>query len=93
MYCDKILGLKMSKNDYKPIGYEKFILMAILKNGKISLTDLEDITIVFISSIWYNIHYGKSYNILGRILLLGFRFRDRLYDKYYSILQKISTPR
>jgi cation diffusion facilitator family transporter len=82
----------MSKNDYKPIGYEKFILMAILKNGKISLTDLEDITIVFISSIWYNIHYGKSYNILGRILLLGFRFRDRLYDKYYSIFKKFPLP-
>ncbi len=72
----------MSKEEYKPIGYEKFILMAILKSGVISLNELEDTTIVFISSIWYNVHYGKTYNILGRILLLLFRTRDHLNDKY-----------
>ncbi len=74
----------MSKEEYKPIGYEKFILMAILKSGVISLKELEDNTIVFISSIWYNVHYGKTYNILGRILLFLFRTRDHLYDKYYT---------
>jgi len=78
----------MSEEGYKPIGYEKFILMAILKSGIISLSELEDITIVFISSIWYNVHYGKTYNILGRILLFIFRFRDQMYDKYYSWLRK-----
>ena len=78
----------MSKDGYKPIGYEKFILMAILKSDTISLSELEDSTIVFISSIWYNVHYGKTYNILGRILLLIFRFRDHIYDKYYSWLRK-----
>ena len=78
----------MSEDGYKPIGYEKFILMAILKSGMISLSELEDITIVFISSIWYNVHYGKTYNILGRILLFIFRFRDQMYDKYYSWLRK-----
>jgi cation diffusion facilitator family transporter len=78
----------MSKEDYKPIGYEKFILMAILESGLISLSELENVTIVFISSIWYNIHYGKTYNILGRILLFTFRFRDRIYDKYYTWLRK-----
>ena len=78
----------MSEDGYKPIGYEKFILMAILKSGIISLSELEDITIVFISSIWYNVHYGKTYNILGRILLFIFRFRDQMYDKYYSWLRK-----
>ena len=31
----------MSKEEYKPIGYEKFILMAILKSGMISLNELE----------------------------------------------------
>ena len=78
----------MSEEGYKPIGYEKFILMAILKSDTISLSELEDSTIVFISSIWYNVHYGKTYNILGRILLLIFRFRDHIYDKYYSWLRK-----
>jgi len=77
----------MSKEDYKPIGYEKFILMAILESGLISLSELENVTIVFISSIWYNVHYGKPYNILGRILLFTFRFRDRIYDKYYTWLR------
>ncbi len=75
----------MTKEEYKPIGYEKFILMAILKSGVINLNELEDTTIVFISSIWYNVHYGKTYNILGRILLLLFRTRDHLYDKYYTM--------
>jgi Co/Zn/Cd efflux system component/predicted transcriptional regulator len=78
----------MSKEDYKPIGYEKFILMAILKSGTTSLKELEDITIVFISSIWYNVHYGKTYNILGRILLLLFRSRDHFYDRYYAWIRK-----
>jgi hypothetical protein len=78
----------MTKEEYKPIGYEKFILMAILKSGVISLNELEDTTIVFISSIWYNVHYGKTYNILGRILLLLFRTRDHLYDKYYTWVRK-----
>ena len=78
----------MSKEEYKPIGYEKFILMAILKSGVISLNELEDSTIVFISSIWYNVHYGKTYNILGRILLLLFRTRDHFYDKYYTWVRK-----
>lgn len=78
----------MSAKDYKPIGYEKFILMAILKNGKISLNQLDNITIVFISSIWYNIHYGKTYNILGRIMLMIFRFRDRIWESYYSHRQE-----
>ncbi len=78
----------MSKEEYKPIGYEKFILMAILKSGVISLTELEDNTIVFISSIWYNVHYGKTYNILGRILLLLFRTRDHFYDRYYTWIRK-----
>ncbi len=78
----------MSKEDYKPIGYEKFILMAILKSGTTSLKELEDITIVFISSIWYNVHYGKTYNILGRILLLLFHSRDHFYDRYYAWIRK-----
>ncbi len=74
----------MSKEEYKPLGYEKFIIMAIFERGIISLKDLEDITIVFISSIWYNIHYGKNYNILGRILLYIFHLRDRMWEKYYE---------
>ncbi len=78
----------MSKEEYKPMGYEKFILMAILKSGVISLNELEDNTIVFISSIWYNVHYGKTYNILGRLLLLLFRTRDHFYDRYYTWIRK-----
>lgn len=78
----------MSAKDYNPVGYEKFILMAILKNGKISLNQLDNITIVFISSIWYNIHYGKTYNILGRIMLIIFRFRDKIWESYYSHRQE-----
>lgn len=74
----------MSVNNYNPVGYEKFVLMAIFKRGKIRLNDLEDITIVFISSIWYNIHYGKNYNILGRIMLMIFRFRDKIWEGYYA---------
>jgi len=74
----------MSKEEYKPLGYEKFVIMAIFERGLISLNDLEDITIVFISSIWYNVHYGKNYNILGRILLYIFHLRDRMWEKYYA---------
>lgn len=80
----------MSAKDYKPVGYEKFILMAILKNGKISIDQLDNITIVFISSIWYNIHYGKTYNIFGRIMLMIFRFRDKIWESYYSHLRRES---
>ncbi len=47
----KINGVIMSKKEYKPLGYEKFVIMAIFEKGLISLNDLEDITIVFISSI------------------------------------------
>ena len=74
----------MSNKEYKPIGYEKFVIMAVFEKGRISLEDLQNITIVFISSIWYNVHYGKNYNILGRLLLYVFRIRDRIWDKYYS---------
>jgi cation diffusion facilitator family transporter len=80
----------MSNKEYKPIGYEKFVIMAIFERGMISLEDLQDITIVFISSIWYNVHYGKNYNILGRLLLYIFRIRDSLWDKYYAY--KIGKP-
>jgi cation diffusion facilitator family transporter len=78
----------MTEKDYKPVGYEKFVIMAIFEKGLISLEDLEDITIVFISSIWYNIHYGRTYNILGRILLITFRLRDHLWDRYYALRRK-----
>ncbi|MTK63498.1 MAG: cation transporter [Methanobacterium sp.] len=74
----------MRKKEYKPLGYEKFVIMAIFERGSISLRDLEDITIVFISSIWYNVHYGKQYNILGRILLYLFHLRDRTWERYYA---------
>lgn len=43
----------MKINGKTLVGFDKFILMALYVEGPLSLTQVDDKTIIFISSIWY----------------------------------------
>ncbi|GAB4314033.1 MAG: hypothetical protein Kow0019_13590 [Methanobacteriaceae archaeon] len=52
----------------KLIGYDEFLLMALFKEGPLSLLELEEQSMIFISKIWYQ-QWEDQENITEKLLL------------------------
>ena len=62
----------------KPIlGYDKFLMMAILKEGPLSLDELWEKSMLFLSLIWYQQLPGKGQPLNGKIIFQSYSFTLR----------------
>jgi len=50
------------------IGYDRFLLMALFKEGPLSLLELEEQSMIFISKIWYQ-QWEDQTNITEKLIL------------------------
>jgi len=65
----------------KPIlGYDQFLMMALLKEGPLSLEELWEKSILFISLIWYQQLPEKSHPLMEKLFFKLARLRSRLED-------------
>jgi hypothetical protein len=54
--------------DKKPIlGYDRFLMMALLKEGPLSLEEIDDKTMLFLSLIWYQQIPQKSQPLMEKL--------------------------
>ena len=73
----------MDKN--KPlIGYDKFLLMALYKENPLSVMDLNDKTVIFISKIWYQQWHEDNKSSLETTFTYLSRLRYSIYEVYYK---------
>ena len=65
----------------KPVlGYDKFLMMALLKEGPLSLGKLWEKSILFLSLIWYQQLPGKGQPLMERLFFRFTRLRSELED-------------
>jgi Co/Zn/Cd efflux system component/predicted transcriptional regulator len=70
-----------SMKDEKPVlGYDKFLMMALLKEGPLSLARLMEKSILFISLIWYQQLPEKGQPLAERLFFKFTRLRSELED-------------
>lgn len=62
------------------LGYDKFLMMALLKEGSLSIKDLREKSILFISLIWYQQLPGKGQSIIEKLFFSFFELRSKLED-------------
>lgn len=76
---------KNSKLKDKPlIGYDKFLLMALYKENPLSVMDLNDKTVIFISKIWYQQWHEDNKSSLETTFTYLSRLRYSIYEVYYK---------
>lgn len=81
-----------SKVKNKPlIGYDKFLLMALYKENPLSVMDLNDKTVIFISKIWYQQWHERNKSSLETSLTYLSRLRYLVYEVYYEERRKDSS--
>lgn len=72
---------KLNKKPLKPIlGFDKFLLMALLKDGPLDLWRLKEKSILFISLIWYLQLPDKEQNFMDRLFFRMAELRSRVED-------------
>lgn len=65
----------------KPIlGYDKFLMMAILKEGPLNLEELWEKSMLFLSLIWYQQLPGKGQPLMERLFFKATRLRSELEE-------------
>ena len=65
----------------KPVlGYDKFLMMAILKEGPLSLEELWEKSILFLSLIWYQQLPEKGQPLMERLFFKATHLRSELED-------------
>ena len=65
----------------KPIlGYDKFLMMAILKEGPLSLEELWEKSMLFLSLIWYQQLPEKGQPLMERLFFKATRLRSELEE-------------
>jgi Co/Zn/Cd efflux system component len=68
------------KNEKPVLGYDKFLMMALLKEGPLSLAKLWEKSILFLSLIWYQQLPDKGEPLLERLFFRATRLRSELED-------------
>jgi len=63
------------------LGYDKFLMMALLKEGPQSLEELDDKTILFLSLIWYQQLPKKSQPLMEKLFFTLAHIRSELEDE------------
>jgi len=67
--------------DKKPIlGYDRFLMMALLKEGPLSLEEIDDKTMLFLSLIWYQQIPQKSQPLMEKLFFTFAHLRSELED-------------
>lgn len=65
----------------KPIaGYDQFLMMALLREGPLSLEELWEKSMLFISLIWYQQLPKKGQPLMERLFFTFSRLRSKLED-------------
>jgi hypothetical protein len=65
----------------KPIlGYDKFLMMAILKDGPLSLEELWEKSILFLSLIWYQQLPEKGQPLTEKLFFKATHLRSKLEE-------------
>lgn len=73
--------LNNQKNVKKPVlGYDKFLMMAILKDGPLNIWKLSEKSILFISLIWYQQLPDKGQGFIERLFFKLSRLRSQVED-------------
>ncbi len=68
-------------NDDKPVlGYDKFLMMALLKEGPLNLAKLWEKSILFLSLIWYQQLPDKGQPLMEQLFFKFTRLRSELED-------------
>jgi Co/Zn/Cd efflux system component len=63
------------------LGYDKFLLMALLKEGPLQVQELDDKTVLFLSLIWYQQLPEKNQPLLERLFFTLSRLRSELENR------------
>lgn len=72
---------KEDNEDFKPVlGYDKFLMMALLKEGALDLEKLWEKSMLFISLIWYQQLPGKGQPLIEQLFFRLARIRSDLED-------------
>ncbi|MCE7698910.1 MAG: cation transporter [Methanobacterium paludis] len=69
------------KNEKPVLGYDKFLMMALLKEGPLDLGKLWEKSILFLSLIWYQQLPGKGQPLTERLFFDFLRLRSKLEDE------------
>ena len=69
------------KNEKPVLGYDKFLMMAILKEGPLDLGKLWEKSILFLSLIWYQQLPGKGQPLTEKLFFNLLRLRSKLEDE------------
>lgn len=73
--------LSTRNTDGNPVlGYDKFLMMALLKEGPLSLLRLLEKSMLFISLIWYQQLPGKGQPLMERLFFSLSQLRSRIED-------------
>lgn len=68
-------------NDEKPVlGYDKFLMMALLKDGPLNWEELSEKTMLFLSLIWYQQLPGKGEPLLEKLFFKVTELRSKIED-------------
>jgi len=69
----------------KPIlGYDRFLMMALLKDGPLTLEELDDKTILFLSLIWYQQLPEKDQPLMEKMFFTLSHLRSEIEDERKS---------
>jgi Co/Zn/Cd efflux system component len=75
-------NVKVNSNVEKPVlGYDKFLMMALLKEGPLTLEKLWEKSILFISMIWYQQIPEKGQPLMERMFFKFTHLRGELEDE------------
>lgn len=68
--------------DKKPIlGYDRFLMMALLKEGPLTLEELDDKTMLFLSLIWYQQLPEKDQPLMEKLFFTLSHLRSEIEDE------------
>lgn len=69
------------KTDKNILGYDRFLMMALLKEGPLTLEELDDKTILFLSLIWYQQVPEKGEPLMERLFFTLSHLRSELENE------------
>ena len=69
------------KTDKNILGYDRFLMMALLKEGPLTLEELDDKTVLFLSLIWYQQVPEKDEPLMERLFFTLSHMRSELEDE------------
>ncbi len=68
------------KNGTPVLGYDKFLIMALLRDGPLNQDELWEKTMLFLSLIWYQQLPGKGKPLMEQLFFRLSNLRSRMED-------------